>query len=358
MRVKLRCAGRKRVVDMLVYNIAISPSVSSPVCVLPSVRLHHAESPLAVLTFSTCSLNQLNWPQMNDMTPSTNRYKREIVEELKRNSPELQAACALLHSVCDRIATVQGASVILTGSLANGTWDQYSDVDLEVVCDSAEDQAVLRDEVDTLIRDSGVLLASFPATHIGMPNLLIYFVAIGNRLVKVDVNLTVNVAGEDRNGKGGLRLVESGGRGSQGRAVRTTQPSVCANIQDQFFTDAHQKFVGWAWYTYTKIMRGELWEADDSLQVMRTRALLPALLLVRDLPKEGYRRAESRLTKDDLRRLGHTRADRIDRECLMASLHSMIAMFESIAPAMRARLTDEFRGANLARMKAFVDMKS
>ena len=63
------------------------------------------------------------------------------------------------------------------------------------------------------------------------------------------------------------------------------------------FADLIHKFTGWAWYTYAKIARGELFEAVNSLDCMRVRALLPCLQLLSGLPFEGYRRIEARLSK-------------------------------------------------------------
>jgi hypothetical protein len=121
----------------------------------------------------------------------------------------------------------------------------------------------------------------------------------------------------------------------------------------EFFADLHSKFSGWIWYTHTKILRGELWEADDSISVMRTRALLPVLQVVRGLPLEGCRRLEARLTPEDLEQLRRTRACTLDSDSLHEALAAIVSMFDRLMPALVLRLGQDFRVADLARIREF-----
>ena len=92
------------------------------------------------------------------------------------------------------------------------------------------------------------------------------------------------------------------------------------------------KFTGWAWYTYAKIARGELFEAVNALDCMRVRALLPCLQLLSGLPFEGYRRIEARLSSGELESLRRGMPGGLEREELLRALRAMLLQFHSVLP--------------------------
>ncbi|HWM38633.1 MAG TPA: aminoglycoside 6-adenylyltransferase, partial [Streptomyces sp.] len=74
------------------------------------------------------------------------------------------------------IATAEGdprvLAVIAAGSVADGTADEYSDLDLVLVCTDEGRHGVLADAQD-FARRSGPLLVAFTGEHVGEPRLLI-----------------------------------------------------------------------------------------------------------------------------------------------------------------------------------------
>jgi hypothetical protein len=177
----------------------------------------------------------------------------------------------------------------MTGSLTKGTADQYSDLDFQVVIPLETSLAEARSWVMDCVSSAGQLLASFPATHLGLPNLLIFFLQVESQVVKVDVHvLTIDefrslpqaVVLYDPAGQ----LMDSSLRGESASSQLPFTPN---------FADLYQRFSGWTWYTYTKLARGEYLEATDALDTMRSQALLPCLQFIERLPFEGYRHLEA-----------------------------------------------------------------
>src|SRR5512133_1319637 len=72
-----------------------------------------------------------------------------------------------------RFAARDDLGIIVSGSLATGAVDRWSDLDIELVvatrAEVAPTVAWMREQVHGL----GPLLAEFPASHIGMPDLWI-----------------------------------------------------------------------------------------------------------------------------------------------------------------------------------------
>lgn len=274
------------------------------------------------------------------------------------SQPALHVAMRLIENVARAVAAVGGTEVTLSGSFASGNADQYSDVDLEIACVTPAARSRAKLAAVGAIEASGIVLASFPATHLGLPHLMIHFVEIDGVLAKIDLAYSVRTP-EQRPGLG-LVLV----RPACAEPMSDITPMLLdlgiphsrptPNSEPELFIEAYQRLVGWAWYTHTKIERGELWEADDSLSVMRARALMPLLLFARGLPQEGNRRLESRLGLTDQVRLQSTRPAGLARDQLHDALLAMIDLADSIAPTVASKLGREFRLADLTRMRHFI----
>ncbi len=235
-----------------------------------------------------------------------------------------------IRSVVDQFATSDATGtdpprLALTGSLATGTGDAVSDIDLDLSCSDAAQRDALKARIDRSLRDAGAVLAEFPATHIGLPELHVAFVDVDGVLVKVDVRYRV---------------------GSSGAACPPPADPPAVDL-----AGLHSRFTGWMWYTHTKIVRGEYWEAADSIAVMRAQALIPMLLFVRDLPAEGYRRIETRLAPIERARLDATYPQALRPDALRAALTSLCDLFETTTAAAVAKIGRDFRAADLSRMR-------
>lgn len=284
-------------------------------------------------------------------TPMTGRFNEGAFKEVVAQTAailELGAAVRFSGLVTRALGLVHGVGVTLRGSLAQGRGDRYSDVDLEVLCASPAVRTQAQRAAAAVIASTGKVLATFAATHLGMPQLRINFVEFDSQLVKVDLNFVLHRPGRPGDSKGGIRLVQAEGMQSDddvATAGAISAPGVKA------FEESDQRFVGWAWYTHTKIERGEFWEADDSLGVMRSHCLLPMLRLARGLPQLGHRYLELVLDDTDLEALRRTRPAAVENHALRAALQATIALYERLSPVVALGLGQEYRLADLSRMQ-------
>lgn len=240
-------------------------------------------------------------------------------------------------------------ALVLKGSLKNGNVDRFSDIDFALVMETDDQVAAHRDWVRGMVSSAGRLLVHFPATHLGMQNLLVSFLEVDGVIVKVDVEILSR--DEFRSSPSGLVLHDPHGTLA---ALRQGAENGTAAWSPEEFADLHQKFSGWIWYTYTKIARGELLEAIDSLGVMRSRALLPCLQLVTDLPLEGYRRLEERLAPEALAALRRTYPANHHREAILDALMEMVACFSALQPQVAQRLGKPHQAGDLNAIVAAV----
>ncbi|RSZ58869.1 hypothetical protein HF313_26065 [Massilia atriviolacea] len=236
---------------------------------------------------------------------------------------------------------------MLTGSLSAGSGDIYSDIDLEVVCANERARVRVKQAVSDCLRRHGRPIAFFPATHLNMPQLLIHFWDCDDALVKIDIHYTI---ADPAHGPGaGLSLV--------GPAAAPAAPAAApaaARVEPAFLEDLYNKFCGWMWYTHTKIARGEYWEAEDSLGVMRSQALMPLLQLAQGLPLEGMRRVEQRFSQADQAALLATRCASHDPAELRRVLFALCACFEQAAQRLEPAYGQGWRSADLDKMKRFI----
>ena len=239
----------------------------------------------------------------------------------------------------------------LTGSLTKGTADQYSDLDFQVVIASETSLAEARSWVIECVSSSGQLLASFPATHLGLPNLLIFFLQVESQIVKVDVHLfpidefrtlpQPVILFDPEN-----QFVGSPLRGESEASQLAFTPN---------FADLYQKFSGLTWYTYTKLARGEYLETVDALDTMRSQALLPCLQFIEYLPFEGYRHLETRLSEGFLLALRQTYPSHLQRDEILRALKDLVRIFSQLQPLIIERLGQDYRQADLQQIFSAIE---
>jgi hypothetical protein len=171
----------------------------------------------------------------------------------------------------------------IAGSFAAGGSDVYSDVDLRIVVEDAALDAVFARRHE-MAQSCGDMVAGFTGEHVGDPYLLI---VLYDDLVHVDFDFTrLSDLTADNQGRPCLVLWERGDQLS-GRLRGDYHPDrrgELAWIESRFWT--------WMWYVQSKILRGELYEALDGLQYMRSRVLFPLLAISRGVHPAGSRRAE------------------------------------------------------------------
>ncbi|GGB83205.1 oxalate:formate antiporter [Pseudoduganella buxea] len=169
------------------------------------------------------------------------------------------------------------------GSFLTGAMDAFSDLDLLVVTDPAQQQAVLADR-DAIARRLGHLLAGFTGEHVGEPRLFITL--YDAPLLHVDLKF-VSLADVHLRVEQPAVLWERDGLLSralaQGEAVYP-QPDI-AWIEARFWI--------WMHYGAQKIGRGELFEAIDLIGFVRAAVLGPLALRRAHARPQGMRRIES-----------------------------------------------------------------
>jgi predicted nucleotidyltransferase len=180
------------------------------------------------------------------------------------------------------------AGVALSGSLAAGDPDRYSDVDLIVVVDDGAFDAVMAERL-TLAGAWTDLVAGFTGEHVGEPRLIITLV--GPPLLHVDVKF-VRLSGFADRGSDPEILWDRAGRLAEALSAR---PAAAASFDPQWIED---RFWIWVHYGATKIGRGELFEAISFLNYLRETVLGPLAARRAGAEARGVRHLESVAPKE------------------------------------------------------------
>jgi predicted nucleotidyltransferase len=194
---------------------------------------------------------------------------------------------ALARPILDRLITwARGDARILAilagGSAASGTMDEFSDLDLVVVCRDGSDGGVLEAMPERAGR-IGPLLVSFTGEHVGEPRLLIAL--YGPPLLHVDLKV-IALADLAQRVEDPLVVWERDGAASRTIAASAAaRPAPDAQwIEDRFWV--------WLHYAAAKLGRGELLECLDALALMRSAALGPLIARRFRQHPQGVRRIE------------------------------------------------------------------
>jgi hypothetical protein len=169
------------------------------------------------------------------------------------------------------------------GSYLSRTMDEYSDVDLVVAVEPEAYATVLEDR-QKLAASLGPLLAAFTGEHVGEPRVLICL--YGPPLLHVDLKFVSLPEVADRVEDPAV-LWERDGRVTEalrGGTARFPAPNR-QWLEDRFWV--------WIHYVAAKIGRGELFEAQDGLALLRGRVLGPLILEEAGARPAGVRRLET-----------------------------------------------------------------
>lgn len=257
---------------------------------------------------------------------------------------------AAFDIVTARILSRDGVGLALTGSFAEATADRHSDLDLLVLIPDGSPPNDDYRWLAEIVESYGNSISSFAATHLGLANVLVFFQLVGEDIVKID--LTVE-HGSHSSGTGKGMLIRP--PGLTAAPLAHVAPSTALEVTwSDLRNDTYRKFVGWIWYTYTKIARGELLEAHDSLAVMRRNAIIPALQELFGLPREGARRLEQRLPANETRRLVEIVPIGTDREALLRALLTMATLFTDLQQRLVLACGQDFRTGNMAAVLAAI----
>lgn len=220
------------------------------------------------------------------------------------------------------------------GSAVTGGMDEFSDLDLVLVCRPEDHPALLREAPETAAR-LGPVLAGFTGEHVGEPRLLI--VLYGPPPVHVDLKLVAE-PDLDHRVEDGLVLWQRDGaldRALTRAAARWPGPDR-QWIEDRFWI--------WVHYAATKIGRGELFECLDALGFLRDTVFGPLLAVAHGQRPQGVRRVE-RYAPEWVPALRATLGDHSAAGCV-AAVRAAIDLYRRLredAPAGLVRRADAER---------------
>jgi predicted nucleotidyltransferase len=227
-------------------------------------------------------------------------------------------------------------AVLASGSLVNGEFDEYSDLDLVVLVRPDVFVATMS-ERRAIAESIGGLLAAFTGEHVGEPRVLICL--YGPPLVHVDFKF--------------VRLEDMQILVERPRLLWAREPSkvqecleVAAvawpNRSPQWFEDR-----AWVWLHYcaTKLLRGELYEALGMLAFFREQILGPMFHRKSGRWQRGVRRIEQ--DADATAALTETVAA-LDRAAAMRALDRSIGLYIELRqddppPAMTSHMPKALR---------------
>lgn len=209
-------------------------------------------------------------------------------------------------------------AVIEGGSAVVGEVDEFSDVDVLVVC-TVEGHESLLVEAREFAAGLGPLLSAFNGEHVGEPRLLLCL--YGPPLLHVDLKFGTSVD-LDRRVEDGIVVWE---RKSGFVAAASTTPAVWPSPDAQWIED---RFWPWVHYLAAKIGRGELFECVFGFAYLRDVVFGPMLAVRAGRRPQGTRRLEL-YAGDQLPLLERTLADRTRSSCLDA-LHASIDLYRQL----------------------------
>ena len=240
------------------------------------------------------------------------------LERLPLHRAKLEAAAEFTETM----AGVVG--LVVSGSVATGSADEYSDLDLKVVtADERYDDALAHRE--ELVAACGVPVASFTAEHVGHPDMLI---VLYDDLVHIDFYLVPLGELAEKNEGMASWVVWS----------RTDLEAILNEPVEAAGADLawmEARMWTWVWYTHSKILRGELYEALDALQYLRSNVLFALLAESAGMKPYGSRRAEQHVGALDP--LFARTVPALERRQVMDALRATVEIYMKLADPLLER---------------------
>ncbi|MDR6972790.1 hypothetical protein [Leifsonia shinshuensis] len=214
-----------------------------------------------------------------------------------------------LDEVVPRIAADDRVTAIaLSGSLAHGTPDDFSDVDLVLAIRDDAHAAVMSDRLELIASWTDVVVG-FTGEHVGEPRLIVSLVAPP----VLHVDFTFLPETEFATVLHRLRLLHGLGVTP---AADSASPELSSGFDPQW---AEDRFWVWVHYGATKLARGELFETLDTVAALRKLVLGPLASRRAGAEPRGVRRLES-IAPDDAVALQSTVSGYDQREAADALL--------------------------------------
>ncbi len=234
----------------------------------------------------------------------------------------------MLEQVQNKVAADQRFLALLAGgSYLHGGFDAHSDLDLVIVVNGSDYDAVMKTRKE-FAASIGSLLAAFTGEHVGEPRLLICLYgpdlsgpADPTALLHVDLKfVTLHGLGD---------MVETPAivwsRDTRAETAIAQANVRWPNMPPGWFED---RFWIWVHYGATKLARGELYEAMGMLGFLREQVLGPLVHARGGRPQRGIRRVEE-ASPEWAVRLRATVPDH-SADAVLASLKAAIAIYREL----------------------------
>ncbi|OGK10293.1 MAG: hypothetical protein A2W80_08420 [Candidatus Riflebacteria bacterium GWC2_50_8] len=205
---------------------------------------------------------------------------------LPRENELTQCQKAFLLSAIEQVEKDERLiGLAVGGSIAKGTIDEFSDLDLIIVVKPEDYEQVMADRKGIAIR-FGQLLAGFTGEHVGDDRLLICL--FGPSLIHVDLKFISLADVHMEASRPVILLDKAGGFSRELKNIVEHFPKIDIQwLEDRFWV--------WIHYAAIRIARGEFFETIDFLAFLRRTVLVP--LAFDELNELGYgvRKAEQRV---------------------------------------------------------------
>jgi predicted nucleotidyltransferase len=228
--------------------------------------------------------------------------------------------------------------VAVAGSWITKTTDEFSDLDLIIVCDDEPYEAILQ-ERKAIASSLGQRIGAFTGEHVGEPRLLICLYE--NPVLHVDMKF---IKLNDLLERIEDPVVAWQCEGKISREM-SKQPAKHPMPDLQWIED---RFWVWVHYAGTKLGRGELFEVIGFLSLIRGTVLGPLSLAKHAQLPPGSRRLET-LAKSDFDDLRETVAP-YDRTACFSAIEASIRLYEKL----RERMDDGTLNRNLRGEKVLL----
>ena len=210
------------------------------------------------------------------------------------------------------------------GSLVQGGYDEYSDLDLVLVVADDAYEAVLADR-HRFASQLGDLLAAFSGDFVGEPRLLICL--YGRLPLHVDLKFVALAALDNLIERPVILWRRSPDLDARLAAAKVEWPNLPADwFEERFWT--------WIHYAAAKVGRGELFEATGMLAFLRERVFGPLIHQQEGRPQRGVRRLEA-LSPTWSQRLAQT-VPRQDRESVLGCLRASVELYRDLRGPLSA----------------------
>jgi predicted nucleotidyltransferase len=228
-------------------------------------------------------------------------------------------------------ADARVTSVVISGSAVTGGIDEWSDLDLVVFVEDSAESAMWDEHFDVVARLGKNFLSAFRGDHVGEPRLLICL--YDDPLLHVDVKFMAHKDAATLHYPAEVLWSRGDPPSLPGPDVKSFDVQWCAN-----------RLATWAHYIGVKIERGELFEALNSIDYLRTRVLCPLIALEAGVMPRGTRRIEE-TRSPRLEQLARTVCG-YERNALLAATQEAFALAWSLLdghPGVQRNRTAERR---------------